>query len=93
MISHQVTATDMRPYTVSRLDADAFLAEIDRLLQDLFRKDPVLDNLLLIVDIGDEHVQGFHPLLQTFIRTRPLPTGDDPRDDVERPHPVDTITF
>jgi hypothetical protein len=49
------------------------------------------DRLFPGVDVVEEGVQRLHPLDQPALHVLPLPGGNDPRDDVERPGPLDAL--
>ena len=54
--------------------------------------DAVVDDLLVVVHVVDEHVERPQPLCETTLDTTPLVAGDEPRHDVERPGAVDVLT-
>ena len=83
----------MRPNAVLGLDAHALGAEILGFLEQRARKDPVLDDFLIVVQILNEHVQGAHALLQAVFGDFPLRGRNDARDDVEGPGAVDLAGF
>ena len=50
--------------------------------------DAGLDDLALVVDVGDELVQRADPLGEAALELAPLVGGDDPRHEVERERAV-----
>ncbi len=91
--AHEIRAGDVRPHPELRMHATALLAEVRRVLEQLAREHPGGDDPLLVVDVVDEHVEGTQPLNQPLLDPAPLLTGDEPRDDVERPCPVDVLAL
>ena len=55
----------------------------------LGREHAVGDDPAVVVDVVDEVVQRSEPLGETALHHAPLLAVDQPRDDVERPRPVD----
>jgi hypothetical protein len=74
---------------VHRVRADALGPEVLRVLEQLGREHAVGDDPLVVVQVVDEHVDRPEPLGESGLDATPLRRGDDPRDDVERPGPVD----
>ena len=62
----------MRPDPQGRIDTDALGAKVHRFGEDLGREDTVFDDLLIVVEVVDEEVQGLHALTQPGIHTLPL---------------------
>ena len=88
-IAHQVRATDMRPHPERGVDPHALRPEVLRFGQHLGGKNPVPDDLLLVIQVVDEQVQRLHTLLQTGLNAVPLLLLDNARHDIERPVAID----
>ena len=91
-VAHEIRAADVRPHAAFRLHARALRPVVPRIGQQLLRKDAVLDDLLIGVDVLDEAVERHHALLQSRLGPFPLRPRDDAREDVEGPGPVDVST-
>ena len=83
-VAHQVGAGDVAPDALRRVQPDALRPEGRRGVDDLGGNDPVLDDLLLVIDVVDERVQRVDALLQPALDPCPLRGAHDARDEVER---------
>ena len=82
--AHQIDAGDMHPHAARR-GAAHHVQAIGRVHQHQFRRDQAgLQYVLRAIDIGQEHVERLHPLLQALFQPGPFRAGDDARHDVER---------
>src|SRR5205807_7434484 len=84
-----VAATDVGPHAERRLHPAALRPEVGRALEQLSRKHAILDDALVVVDVGDEQVDGRQTLDQPVADLPPLLRGDHAGDDIEGPGPVD----
>jgi len=83
-VPHQVRAGYMAPNTARRVQADALFAIRFRREHDFRRHDAVLENLLVVVEVLDEMVQGGNPLLEAALNAAPLGGRHDARHKIER---------
>jgi hypothetical protein len=79
----------VRPGAERRLDAAHVGAEVLRRGDNRGGHQPILDELLLVVDIVDEQVQRGGALDQARLDALPFLARDGARDDVQRPGAVD----
>ena len=73
----------MAPDALRRLEAHALFAKALGGSDDLPRDNPVLQDLLVVVEVVEEEVEGENALLETLLEAVPLATRDDARDEVE----------
>ncbi len=66
-----------------RIQTVALLAERCRREHHFARNDAVVQNLLIVIDVVDERVQGVDALLQAALDVIPFVGGDDARNQVE----------
>ncbi|MNK79695.1 hypothetical protein D3C87_993670 [compost metagenome] len=82
--AHDVDAGDVGVNVGGDGNALHFRAVLGILVYLLGRNDARLDDVLLMINIMDEHVQGLHALHQARLHLRPFGGGDDAGDGVER---------
>ncbi len=73
------------------MNAAALRPEVGRVGEQLGGEHAVGDDLLFVVDVVDEAVEGDEPLHESALHERPLVAGDHPGDDVERPGAIDVL--
>ncbi|MPM79912.1 hypothetical protein SDC9_126955 [bioreactor metagenome] len=81
--THDVDTGDVRvdpPRHIDSLHDRAVLRIVQHLLG---RDDPRLENLLIVIDIPQEHVECLDPLAQAGLQRFPLHRGNDARNDVK----------
>ena len=83
----------MCPDIVWWMNANALRSEIHRFLEYLRRKNFVFDDLLIMVQIINEHVQGLNPLLESGLGFLPLAKRDNARHYIERPGTINHGAF
>jgi len=66
-------------------------AEIDRIENQRGIDELVAEDFLVVVDVVDEAVERADALLEPAPGRFPFPPGDDPRNQVERPFPIDVL--
>jgi hypothetical protein len=88
-VAHQVAAAHVRPHPELGAHAPALGAEVGRAGQQLGREHAVGHDVLVVVHVVDELVEGRQPLDEAGLDAAPLGGVDDPGDDVEGPGPVD----
>ncbi|MNN01809.1 hypothetical protein D3C81_1144370 [compost metagenome] len=82
--AHDIDAGDMR-IDVGGDRYALHLGAVLRIAEDLLRRDDAgLDDILVVVNIVDEHIQRAYPLHQAGFHVRPFTGGNHARDDVER---------
>eukprot|EP00659_Diplonema_papillatum_P009763 gene9762-biopygen9780 len=82
-IAHQVDPGDVRIDIAVQVQADHGLL-VTLVAQHLIGgNDPGLDDALVVVDVGKEHVQRIHPLDTAALDDTPLTGGDAAGDDIE----------
>src|SRR5205085_6145515 len=82
-VADQVGAGDVAPDSERRIEAVTLLAEGDGRVDHVRRDGPVLEDLLLVIDIVDEAVERVDALLEAALDVVPLGGADDARDQVE----------
>ena len=82
----------MGPDPVFGFCPNAGFEELGRAVYQLPRQNLVFQNLLVVVDVVDEHVQRRQALCQTLFHHPPLLQRDDPGDDIHRPGAIDVFT-
>ena len=88
--THDVNACDLGVNLVGHVHTHHLGSELG-VVQDLLgRDDTGLDDVLVVVDVMDEAVQGGHTLDQALFHAAPLVRRDDARDQVERDEPLRT---
>ena len=91
LVAHQVGAVDVHVGAVGHVDA-AHLRAIVLVAQDqLGRNHAVAEDLLVVIDVLQEEVDGGDPLGDAGLDGPPVLLGDDPRDHVERQDAVDGV--
>ncbi len=89
-ITNHIDAADVRVDVVRYVDA-LHLAAILGVAENLVgRNDTGLEDLLLVVDVGDKRIQRADTLLDASLQLRPFVRGKDPRHDIERDQPLGT---
>ena len=83
----------MRPDTLGRIYPDTLRTKVFGVGNKFFRENAVLDDFLLVIDIIDEKIQCINPLLETFLDQLPFISGNNARDNIEGPGPVDGALF
>jgi hypothetical protein len=86
--AHDVGADDVGVDPARRREADHFRQEGDIALDQPGRDLAGLHDLLVVVNVVQEHVQRTHPLLDALGQALPFPVVDDPRHEVERDQPL-----
>ena len=66
------------------VEPDHLAPEVPRAEDEVGRHDPRLEDLLAVVDVGEEEVEGAEPLLETALDHLPLVGRHDPGHEVER---------
>ena len=87
-VAHEVDAADVGVDAAGDVEADHLATEVARPEDEVGRDDPGLEDLLAVVDVGEEEVEGVQPLHETALDHRPLVRRDDARDQVEREDPI-----
>jgi hypothetical protein len=72
---------------VGRVDAEGGPMEVLRRGGQATGDDPVVEDLAGPVEVGEQHLQRFHPLGHARRQGHPLALGDDPGHQVEREGP------
>ena len=83
-VAHEVDAADVRVDAAGNVEADHLAPEVARAEDEIGRHDPGLEDLLAVVDVGEEEVERAQPLHEAALDHLPLVGRDDPRDEVER---------
>ncbi len=76
---------------VGHVDADDLAAEVASEHDQLPRHDPVVQDLLPVVDVVNEAVERPNPLSQPSLDDRPLGGGDDAGNRIERQDPLGAL--
>ena len=84
MAARDVDAGDVRVHVARHVDPDHLGAELRVALDLLGRHDAGFQDLLAVIDVVDEAVQGRDALRQAALHVAPLGRRDDARDQVER---------
>ena len=83
-VTHEIGPGDMAPNPPRRVEALA-LGEVPAgTADDLLGHDAVGHDLLVVVDVVAEGIEGGHPLFQAALDDPPVLRFDDPRQEVER---------
>ena len=82
-VAHQVGSGDVAPDPPRRIDARALGAVEGGRMDDLFRDDLVLQDLLVVINVVDELVERVDALLEAALDPVPLLGADDARNQVE----------
>ena len=88
-VAHDIGAADMHIGVERHVEADHRLAVAGVLQHQFGRDDLVGEDLPLVVDVAQEHVQRPHALGDAGFDLVPFRRGDHPRDQVERQDAVD----
>ena len=83
-VAHQVGPGDVAPDAPRRIQAVALFPVGHRGENHLGGNHSVAQDLLVVIDIVDEGVEGVDPLLETALDVVPLGGGHDSRDQIER---------
>src|SRR5208283_5854070 len=73
----------MAPNPPGRIPADTLFAVGFSRINDFARHHPVLDDLLVVVNVIDEQVERLDPLFEPLFDPAPFGSRNDPREDVE----------
>src|SRR5207253_3013632 len=76
-VPHQIRSRDMAPDSQGRIDTPALRTIKCGRSDDLFGNNPVLEDLLLVVDVVDELVEDVNALLQPAFNPVPFLSGHD----------------
>ena len=88
VVADQVDARDVDAYAVGRADAGGLAVVVRRGGHDPSGDHAVGEDLSHVVDVGEERLEGAHPLLHARVDLLPGLHLDDPRHDVEREGPL-----
>ncbi len=87
-VAHEVDAADVGVDIAGDVEADHLPPEVARAEDEVGRHDPGLEDLLAVVDVGEEEVQRAQPLHEAALDHLPLVRGNDPWHEIEREDPV-----
>ncbi|MNY65952.1 hypothetical protein D3C86_2033080 [compost metagenome] len=83
----------MAPDALRRFQTDARFEKAFARLDQLTRNDAVIQDILFVVDVVDEHIQRLDPLFQPFFKPFPFRIRQYPRDNVDRHNALGTFTL
>ena len=83
LVADQVDAGDVDANSVGRPDAHRLAMEVFARGDQPFGNDPVAQDLLLAVDVVEEHLQGLDPLGDSTFELRPFSCRDDSGNHIE----------
>ena len=78
----------MCPDAVGRRNTHALLSKVHGLVEKRFRKNAIFNNLLIVIQIVDEHIKGFYALFKPFFYALPFFIWDNARNDIDGPRSV-----
>ena len=87
-VPDQVDPADVRIDVPGHLEPDHLPAEVARAEDEVGRDQAGLEDLLPVVDVREEEVQGLQALDEASLDRPPFVRRDDPRHEVEREDPV-----
>ena len=90
-VAHQIGAHDVDVGVEGNVQPDHLRAEVMVSFDQIPRDHPVLQDLLVVIDVVQEQVQRGDPLRDACLQMLPFRCGDHPRDDVERQDAVDGV--
>ncbi len=90
-VANQVDAADVRVDATGNVEADHLAAEVARAEDELGRDDAGLEDLLAVVDVGEEEVERAQPLLEAPLDRLPLVRRHDARHEIEREDAVGAL--
>ncbi len=83
-VPHQIGSRNVAPHAARRIDAQALFPVERRRMNHFFRDDLVLQDLLVVIDVVDESVEGMDALLESALDPFPFLGAHDPGNQVER---------
>ena len=82
-VTNEIRSIDVAPDATGRIKTNARGPESFRGLDDLERNDLVFDDLLLVVNVVNEEVQGLNALPQPALDPFPILRADQARDEIK----------
>ncbi len=87
-MADQVGPRNMAPDSLGGIEPDALPPEGGSSLDDMLGNDPVLDDLLLMVNVVEEQVESGDPLIEPSFERVPFTRPKHPRHDIEGNDPL-----